>query len=64
LQSTGKGGSQTPLPEETAKQVGEVLTLVKELKDARALQTQQTSDIARCKSIAVLVVASIDPIQI
>jgi hypothetical protein len=26
-----------------------VLTLVRDLKDARALQTQQTTDIARCK---------------
>lgn len=37
------------LPEDARKQVGEVLSLVKEMKDARALQTQQTTDIARCK---------------
>jgi hypothetical protein len=39
-----------PLSDETKKQVGEVLGLVKELKEARTLQTQQTTDIARCKS--------------
>jgi len=37
------------LSEEATKQVGEVLGLVKELKEARSLQTQQTTDIARCK---------------
>lgn len=41
--------TSTELPEDTRKQVGEVLTLVRDLKDARALQTQQTTDIARCK---------------
>ncbi|KAK6910862.1 hypothetical protein I203_104897 [Kwoniella mangroviensis CBS 8507] len=35
------------LPEEVTKQIGEVLSLVTELKDARTLQTQQTTDIAR-----------------
>ncbi|ORY35687.1 hypothetical protein BCR39DRAFT_511504 [Naematelia encephala] len=36
-----------PLNDATTKQVGEVLALVTELKDARNLQTQQTTDIAR-----------------
>ncbi|WWC90564.1 uncharacterized protein L201_005500 [Kwoniella dendrophila CBS 6074] len=35
------------LPEETTKQVSQVLELVTELKEARTLQTQQTTDIAR-----------------
>jgi hypothetical protein len=35
-------------PDEVTKQVGEVLGLVKELKDARVIQTQQTTDMARC----------------
>ena len=38
------------LSEGTRQQVGEVLGLVKELKDARNMQTQRTTDIARCKS--------------
>ena len=37
------------LSDDTKQQVGEVLGLVKELKEARTLQTQQTTDIARCK---------------
>lgn len=41
----------TALPESSAKQVTEVLALVKELKDARALQSQQTTDIARCERL-------------
>ena len=40
--------TKAPLPADTAKQVGEVLGLVRELKEARTLQTQQTTDIARC----------------
>ncbi|WRT68602.1 uncharacterized protein IL334_005580 [Kwoniella shivajii] len=35
------------LPEEVTQQVGQVLSLVTELKEARTLQTQQTTDIAR-----------------
>ena len=38
-----------PLSDDTRQQVGEVLGLVKELKEARTLQTQQTTDIARCE---------------
>lgn len=37
------------LSDDTTKQVGDILSAVKELKEARALQTQQTTDIARCK---------------
>ena len=40
---------QEPLSDDVKKQVVEVLALVKELKEARTLQTQQTTDIARCK---------------
>jgi hypothetical protein len=36
-------------PDEVTQQVGEVLGLVKELKEARVVQTQQTTDMARCK---------------
>ncbi|WWC71362.1 uncharacterized protein I206_105317 [Kwoniella pini CBS 10737] len=35
------------LPEDVTQQVGQVLNLVTELKEARTLQTQQTTDIAR-----------------
>ncbi|ORX38343.1 hypothetical protein BD324DRAFT_350015 [Kockovaella imperatae] len=38
---------QEPLSEDVKKQIVEVLALVKELKEARTLQTQQTTDIAR-----------------
>ncbi|KAK8854619.1 hypothetical protein IAR55_003358 [Kwoniella newhampshirensis] len=41
------GPSSGVLNEETTKQVGEVLALVTELKEARSIQTQQTTDIAR-----------------
>ena len=37
------------MTEDVKKQVVEVLGLVKELKEARVLQTQQTTDIARCE---------------
>ncbi|WVR09459.1 hypothetical protein IAU60_006526 [Kwoniella sp. DSM 27419] len=40
-------GGKVTLPDEVTKQVGEVLGLVTELKEARSLQTQQTTDIAR-----------------
>jgi hypothetical protein len=43
------GGS----PDEVTQQVGEVLGLVKELKEARVVQTQQTTDMARCKSQSI-----------
>ncbi|OCF38674.1 hypothetical protein I317_07551 [Kwoniella heveanensis CBS 569] len=39
--------ASAPLPDQVTKQVGEVLSLVTELKDARNLQTQQTTDMAR-----------------
>ncbi|WVW85409.1 hypothetical protein I302_107447 [Kwoniella bestiolae CBS 10118] len=41
---SGGGGG---FSEEVTKQIGDVLNLVTELKDARTLQTQQTTDIAR-----------------
>ena len=37
-------------PDAVTQQVGEVLGLVKEIKEGRVMQTQQTTDIARCKS--------------
>lgn len=40
------------LSDETLLQVSEILDVVKELQGARTVQTQQTSDIARCKSVA------------
>ncbi|WVF67489.1 hypothetical protein IAT40_002245 [Kwoniella sp. CBS 6097] len=46
--TAGSAASESaPLPEQVTKQVGEVLGLVTELKEARNLQTQQTTDIAR-----------------
>lgn len=36
-------------PDAVTQQVGEVLGLVKEIKEGRVMQTQQTTDIARCK---------------
>jgi hypothetical protein len=36
-------------PDAVTQQVGEVLGLVKELKEARVVQTQQTTDMARCE---------------
>lgn len=44
--TVNSGGSS----DEVTQQVGEVLGLVKELKEARVVQTQQTTDMARCKS--------------
>ncbi|WWC63514.1 uncharacterized protein I303_106117 [Kwoniella dejecticola CBS 10117] len=41
------GGDSGNLPEAITDQVGQVLSLVTELKEARTLQTQQTTDIAR-----------------
>ena len=37
-------------PDAVTQQVGEVLGLVKEIKEGRVMQTQQTTDIARCES--------------
>ncbi|WVQ95137.1 hypothetical protein IAU59_002231 [Kwoniella sp. CBS 9459] len=45
--SEDKSTAAAQLPDQVTKQVGEVLSLVTELKDARNLQTQQTTDIAR-----------------
>ena len=45
--SAGEKGSK--LTDETHQQVGQVLALVTELRDARTLQTQQTTDMARCE---------------
>ena len=47
--STPAPSAAASLPNEVTKQVAEVLGLVTELKDARTLQTQQTTDIARCE---------------
>lgn len=47
--SSPKPTAPAAMSEDAAKQVGEVLGLVKELKEARSLQTQQTTDIARCR---------------
>ena len=46
--SSPKPSPSAVLDEGATKQVGEVLGLVKELKEARSLQTQQTTDIAQC----------------
>lgn len=46
--TTASAGSNS---DEITQQVGEVLGLVKELKEARVVQTQQTTDMARCESL-------------
>ena len=48
--TTRAGGT----PDEVTQQVGEVLGLVKELKEARVVQTQQTTDMARCTSPLIM----------
>jgi hypothetical protein len=42
-------GSTVGGPDAVSQQVGEVLGLVKELREARVVQTQQTTDMARCE---------------
>jgi hypothetical protein len=43
-------------PDGVTQQITEVLGLVKELKDARVIQTQQTTDMARCTSLSYTLV--------
>jgi len=45
-------GSTVGSPDAVSQQVGEVLGLVKELREARVVQTQQTTDMARCESLS------------
>lgn len=49
--SPNTAAGATPIPEMVKEQVTEVLSLVRDLKEGRAMQTQQTTDIARCTSI-------------